>query len=707
MQATPPQTNRSYGPEGKQYVSKEQSQQRGQRHWLLKTRAGSSVALTMHDDTSDARSVQSQITLDTFLAAFYPDKSEEIRLRAFKPRVAPDAPNNRTEKFGVTREQLGNIEHRQHLKALNSTRGLYFVVNAGGDKDKDIKRFNAWFIERDDISIAEQHQALDRAPLPPSIRIETRKSVHAYWPIEGGCDAQTWREIQCRLIACFHADEANKNKSRVMRLPYFDHLFYEKVTGSIERKRVELVSFNAALRYTAEKMLAAFPPTNQSRLSKTNETVSCERRIHVGARNNKLTSLAGKLRWAGFGEESIYATLLSENQQRCEPPLEADEVRRIARSISRYESGVGPLTNLGGSEIAAAANKKSDDGPPSFLRMADVEPQNVSWLWYPYIALGKFTIIEGDPGIGKSWLTCALACAVSRGQQLHGVEPLTPSNVLMLSAEDGLSDTLRPRLDAVGADVSRVYALNEHFNLDSSGRFKLEEAIIEYSPALVIIDPLFAFTESKVDIHRANESRAVSAPLADLAERYGCAMVAVRHLGKSRGGGHALNAGIGSIDFTAAARSVLLVGRDPDDEGQRAVVQIKNNLAPLGASIGFKVEGDRFDWTGVSDLTAARILASDSDNEGRGRIDEAIDFLRTMLTDGHQPTNDIKSAARQVGISNATLNRAKGRLGVRVKKVGQPGTDRQHWVWQLPTEGAQLLSEDTQEESNEHLRLNC
>jgi hypothetical protein len=660
----------------------------------------------MHNYTVDEQSVQSRITLDAFFAAFFPDRDEEIYLRAFKPREAPDALDNRTVKLSVTRARLGDIQFQQHLKALNSTRGLYFVVNAGGNKDKDIIRFNAWFFERDDVSIAEQHKSLARAPLTPSIRIETRKSVHAYWLIEGDCAAHTWREIQRQLIADFHGDRANKNPSRVMRVPYFDHLYYERGRGCVERKRVELVSFNPTRRYTVEKMLAAFPHTDQSKLTKPNNAENCKRCIREGERNITLTSLAGKLRRADLGEESIYAALLMENEQRCEPPLEADEVRTIARSISRYEAGGIPLAYSGNSETAIVTDTKSKESPLPFVRMIDVEPETVSWLWHPYIARGKFTIIEGDPGIGKSWLTCALACAVSQGHQLPGIEPLTPENVLMLSAEDGLGDTLRPRLDTVGADVSRVLALNEPLTFDRQGLLKLQEGIVEYSPALVIIDPLFAFTGGKVDIHRANECRAISAPLAAIAERHNCAMVAVRHLGKSRGGGHALNAGIGSIDFTAAARSVLLVGRDSDNGNKRGIVQTKNNLAPIGAAIGFKVEGNNFHWTGVSDLTAERILASESNDEGRSSINEAMDFLREMLADQPQPSNAIKSAARQAGISDTTLNRAKGRLGVRAIKLGQPGADRQHWVWHLPVEGVQSPSEDFQKGSSEHLRAN-
>lgn len=339
--------------------------------------------------------------------------------------------------------------------------------------------------------------------------------------------------------------------------------------------------------------------------------------------------------------------------------------------------------------------------------MADVATETVRWLWYPYIALGKLTLLEGDPGLGKSWLTCALASAVTRGRGLPGAEPFEPGNVLMLSAEDGLEDTLRPRLDAVRADVSRVYALAEPLTFDTPGLLRLEAAILDYSPVLVIVDPLFAFTGGKVDIHRANECRAISAPLAAIAQRTGCALVAIRHLGKSRGGGHALNAGIGSIDFTAAARSVLLVGKDPDEPMKRAIVQIKNNLAPHGEAVGYTLDAEQFCWTGASDLTAGRILSGAEDEEERGSMAEAVDFLRVALSDGGRDAKAIEAEAKQAGVNPATLRRAKARLGVRSHKVGMPNTRLQKWVWELrATEGVQAAPEGVQENGIEHLRAN-
>lgn len=223
-----------------------------------------------HDYT--AVGVQSQITLDAFLAVFYPTSHEEIRLRSFKAKNAPDAPDNYPVMFGITRAQLANDSSlRQRLKDLNSTRGLYFGVNAGGDKDTDITRCNAWFVESDDLSIEAQYELLAHSPMPPAIVVRTRKSLHAYWPIAGDCDARTWGEIQRRLIAFFHSDKKIKNPSRVLRLPYFDHLFFDEAAGRIERQRVELVWFDAARRYTAEEVRAAFPPAGEPQAAKADD----------------------------------------------------------------------------------------------------------------------------------------------------------------------------------------------------------------------------------------------------------------------------------------------------------------------------------------------------------------------------------------------------------------------------------------------------
>lgn len=325
------------------------------------------------------------------------------------------------------------------------------------------------------------------------------------------------------------------------------------------------------------------------------------------------------------------------------------------------------------------------------VRMADVIREVIAWLWFPYIALGKLTILEGEEGVGKSWLTCSLAAAVTTGNGFPpDFEKFAPGNVLMLSAEDGLADTIKPRLDASGADTERVFAVNEPLTLDDMGLIKLEGYIAEVEPSLVIIDPLFAYTPTRTDINSANQSRAVSARLADIAEKFDCAILLVRHIGKARGYGDPRAAGLGSIDWRAAVRSVLLVGKNSTDEHERGIVQTKNNLSPMGGSIGFTIEGDsggaQFFWTGASNLTASQILASVPDEDARSEQLEAVEFLREALRDGEEEAKALFDQAAKFGITNKQLRTAREKLGVIVKKHGGRFSKdkRQFWTWRLP-----------------------
>lgn len=208
------------------------------------------------------------MNLSDFLTAFNSDPNAKINLRAFKPHGALDSFENKPESISTTITQMQSDKNlQQRLKSLNLNRGIYFVVNSGGNKDEEITKFNAWFVESDELTIEEQHARLDSAPLKPSIRVETRKSVHAYYLCENGCPAASWREIQARLIAYFKGDCKIKNPARVMRLPFFSHVSYVK-DGTVARQRVEIKQFDPTIRYTPEQMLAAFPASVASQAAK-------------------------------------------------------------------------------------------------------------------------------------------------------------------------------------------------------------------------------------------------------------------------------------------------------------------------------------------------------------------------------------------------------------------------------------------------------
>lgn len=314
---------------------------------------------------------------------------------------------------------------------------------------------------------------------------------------------------------------------------------------------------------------------------------------------------------------------------------------------------------------------------PVVVSLANVEPEPVSWLWEPYLPLGKLTIVEGDPGAGKTWVTLAICSRLTA--EGH--------SVIYATCEDGIADTIRPRVEGMGADLSRFYILrgvrreNEEAPFTLAEPEVLEWAIIELKPALVVLDPIQGFLGGSVDIHRANEVRAKLAPLTRLAETYGCAVVIVRHLSKAPAG-RSIYRGLGSIDFTAAARSVLLVGQD--QKGRRAVVHHKNSVGELGPSMSFEIAEGQFFWRGEANITAADLLRADAEAEEKSAVDEAADFLQELLANGPVEAKLVMKEAKAAGIAERTLNRAKAALGVITKRSTRPGEKTGPWVWFLP-----------------------
>lgn len=385
-----------------------------------------------------------------------------------------------------------------------------------------------------------------------------------------------------------------------------------------------------------------------------------------------------------------------------------------------FQAAAAALSSQGYGERLRTEKSPSENKQPvesdqllPVVRMADVKTQKVDWLWPNRIASHSLTIMEGIEGVGKSTLLCAIAAGVTLGQGLPESESSTPGNVVWLSAEDDLARVLKPRLESAGVNCERVFAVGEPFSLNERGLLGLRAAIAQHQPKLVIIDPIFAFTLG--DANKGNDSRSLTGELKKIAEQFACAICLVRHVGKSKGLGDPRAAGLYSIEWRAAARSVLLIGADPDQPQKRAITQTKNNLGPPAASLGYLIQSDpdspsgaRFFWTGQSDLTAERILSqvrNEDDEEAVGRR-EATDFLRDALSDGARPAKDIQTEARQCGISDRTLNRAKAALGIQSKKQGGTFSGRQNWVWELPPEDCQTTSEGCQTFEAGNLQLN-
>jgi putative DNA primase/helicase len=397
----------------------------------------------------------------------------------------------------------------------------------------------------------------------------------------------------------------------------------------------------------------------------------------------------------GLGEKGDVSDWIAAGERAGHAP---DSIRRELEKLAAVAplapiaSTAPPAPLAGAGPATPAAALVASAGRPSRVRRAsDVAPQSVTFLWRPYVACGKLTLLEGDPGQGKSWIAAALATAGSRGRGLPGTAPFEPFRSLIFTAEDGLADTLRPRLDRLGADCDAVFLHDQPLDLAQDEDFaEIEQALAEHRPRLVILDPIVAYLGARTDAYRANEVRAILAPLGRLADRHGCAVLAVRHLTKSRGS-RSIYAGQGSIDFAAAARSVLLAGCGADDDAERALVHIKSNLAELGPTLAYTIDEQGFRWAGASPLRASDLLAPEATGNELSALDEARGFLRSLLGAGPVPTTEIWAAARQAGIAEHTVRRAKGLEKIAALRQGYgPGGS---WRWALAAPAAPAAGE--------------
>ena len=315
------------------------------------------------------------------------------------------------------------------------------------------------------------------------------------------------------------------------------------------------------------------------------------------------------------------------------------------------------------------------------INMVDIKAIDVDWLWYPYIPVGKVTNMVGDPGEGKSHASLAIATSITLGTPiLPGLPAVGPGNILIASAEDGLNDTLRPRLDRLHAVVNRIFVIDGLFTFDETGTARLENYINQVNPILTIIDPLTAYMGEKFSSNQSSHVRLIMSRLAGLADQYNTAIITIRHLNKNSANTKAIYRDAGSIDFSGAARSVLLVGTNPETE-ERAIVHIKSNLAPKGKSISFELT-DTFYWKGESEITDRDILLAESSKRA---IDEAEEFLQEILSYGPIKADEIIAESVKREIKDRTLKRAKSNLGVvsyRKAEKGKRGSGV--WYWKLP-----------------------
>ncbi len=306
--------------------------------------------------------------------------------------------------------------------------------------------------------------------------------------------------------------------------------------------------------------------------------------------------------------------------------------------------------------------------PVPVMKMSEVEETVVQWLWYPFIPFGKVTLIQGNPGKGKTWIAMAIAAYCTNGKELPNALPIEPFNVLYQTAEDGIADTIKPRLAKCGADMTRVRFINEDEKQLSMTDDRIEKAIRQNNVRLMIMDPIQAYLGANVDMNRANEIRPLFRHLSTIAERTGCAIVLIGHLNKSSGSQSDYRS-LGSIDIAAAVRSILFVEKVEKEKDQdiRVVYQQKDSLAKKENPVAFSLGEEGLKWLGEYDISIEDLLMGKAGTKKETKLEKAQKLILELLSKRKMMClEELEAELLAYGISSRTGRDARKQLESRL-----------------------------------------
>ena len=335
------------------------------------------------------------------------------------------------------------------------------------------------------------------------------------------------------------------------------------------------------------------------------------------------------------------------------------------------------------------AQEASENESLTIISMEDVIEENIEWLYHPYIPRGKVTLCAAYPGVGKTYMLCYIAACVSKGKQLFDMIPFCnePQNVVYLTTEDGLGDTIKKRLRYCNADMKKIFSIDGSTSSITFDSPQIENIIRQTLPALMIFDPFQSYIGENVELNAANKTRAKLDNIVNLAEKYNVAIVLICHFNKNQKG-DAITRVIGSTDIVGLCRSYLALGNVPEEEGLKYMSHEKSSLAKRGETILFEIDPER---GGIRYVGTSQKTMDDYSKQSIGLkkqhapvLEEAVEFLKTQMPEGQRLVSEIKNLAAANGFSDRTIDRAKNKLGIKSKKIGYPG----EWFWVISSESS-------------------
>lgn len=418
--------------------------------------------------------------------------------------------------------------------------------------------------------------------------------------------------------------------------------------------------------------------------------------IPDGERTTAMVKLVCSQQAKGLSDEAIRAAVRAENEQKCIPPLTDQELEKeVFPALKRYQKGTAPYQGKDFSRRSNWNAQAPGENPGlTVICLDDIEEQEIEWIWKPRIPKAKITLVQGAPGCSKTTLLCRIIADMTTGRPFLGEidaydddNPFTqrgPLNVLYQITEDDFSDTIKKRLRIAGADMTRIFNIDESKKPLTFADPRIKEAIEKWNIDVVVFDPLMSYVGADVQLNVGNSARDIMTHLILLGKETGCTFIVAAHTSKQTSA-EAINRLIGSIDFISSARSVLTVGRNPNCESQKALAQTKSNLGMLAPTIMYRLDYDdglvKFD--GFSSLTDNEIIApKEPRGKGSPATEDAKAFLLELLADGYATSKEVQDSAKIAGISAGTLQKAKDELKIITKHY--KGDTRLLYWWIMP-----------------------
>jgi len=593
--------------------------------------------------------------------------------------------------------------------------GIFLTVNgfppAGEAKESQLICLNANYVDIDfshSLSQPEKEALLQEKIMSclemgipsPTIINRTKNGAHLFWlfitPVSPTTEnIALWKNIQNRLVQIFEGDKQAVDPSRVLRVTNTKHL-----KDPNDPFEIKTISYKSQNLYTLDELNSILPhyteKESESNKLSAKDILREGVRVGEGMRHMAIAQIAGlALKDAKTLEDVELARLALYGWDRF-----------IVNSPEPFESRKKELDNaidgLWQKELSGRTVIGNNKSKAIIQCFTDIQPEPIKWLWPERIALGKLTLIAGDPGLGKSLISITIASTISTGSAWPLGDTSAPiGDIVFISAEDDPGDTVRPRLDASKADCNRVYILKavQSTETDAEGKIiqrmfslKNDVAILEEvlsslpNCKLVVIDPISAYMDG-TESHANADVRGLLAPLAELASRYKVAVVAISHLNKNNNG-NAMYRTMGSLAFVAAARAAFLVTKDKETPGRVLVLPIKNNIAKVKTGMAYSViEAENGAPLMAWETTPVEMTADDAlsiggqSDDDKGDTDWAIDFLEDVLRKGPISATEIFKESKKLGIKEKALRRAQKKLGINPRKLSFSGG----WVWSMPT----------------------